>query len=267
MKWLKKLWLKIWNKIRGLFIAKRKIEIEDTINKWFKDIHYRLDRTNSDSAIVDSFCRSVSSVLKTYCDATILSLDGNLKLPAMACLRVMSELVVKFIWCLNVRENKEIQERIERWEKRGVNERRKFIKELLESEDSFDSKTTLNEELSRLVEYLKNTVTDDMPNVSGKYGLFEQTKNIFDKNICPQAYRQFNPAVHVDTLVLTWSTKRKGDSIYFTGDLDENINSLKIHCLSFSYMLIKVIYVHYNWNFDLIEKEYQDAISHYTNKD
>ena len=218
-----------------------------------------------------AFCCSVFAILKTYCDATLLllRLDVDLRLPAMAHLRIISELTIRFLWCLNVKKNEEIGERIERWEKTGVKERKKLVEELLESKENFDSETVgkFQQELSNLDKYLKDNVGNEMPHVTGKCGLFEQTENIFERNICAQAYRQFNPAVHVDPLVLTWSTKRKGSSIYYTGDLDENIDSLKIHCLSFSYMVIEVLYFHYHWRYDQIEREYHEAVSNYTKKE
>ena len=243
------------------------MEIEKIINRWFDETQNNLTKTKDSSDMIDGLCRTISSVFKTYCDATIRLLEHDPKvLPAMALLRIMSELIIKSLWCLNVTKNEEIKERIKRWEKAGVKKRKKFVKELLESEGSFDPATVdkFKQELAKLDEYLKDNIVDEMPKVTGPNGLFKETKNIFDRNICAQAYRQFNHAVHVDTLVLTWSTQRKANAIYYTGDLDENIESLKLHCLSFSYMVIKVVYVHYGWKSDQIEEEYQKALSDYT---
>ena len=120
------------------------MEIDETINKWFEETQGKLAKAKSSSDIVDDFCRRVFAVLKTYCDATLLLLrpEIELRLPAMANLRIMSELVIKFLWCLNVQKNKEIEERIKRWEKTGAKNRRKLVEEILTSKEIFDSKTT-----------------------------------------------------------------------------------------------------------------------------
>ena len=91
------------------------MEFDKTLNKWFEEAQSELAKANG-SPVINGVCRSVTAVLKRYCDAAIVLLDNDFNLPPMAHLRIMSELVIKFLWCLKEEKSERIEEQIKRWD-------------------------------------------------------------------------------------------------------------------------------------------------------
>ena len=67
MRCLKKVWLKIWSKVKDLF-GKRKMEIDETINKWFDETH----KNFLERGAVNKFLLSVFLAAKNYILSSLL---------------------------------------------------------------------------------------------------------------------------------------------------------------------------------------------------
>ena len=76
------------------------MKTNDVICRWLEEVESILKAVDSDAEF-DSYNRSLFGVLCTYYKATHILLEQNLRLPACANLRIMSELLVKFLWCLH----------------------------------------------------------------------------------------------------------------------------------------------------------------------
>ena len=124
------------------------MEIEREIDRWLEDVQGKLAK--EECTVVRDFCCSVSSILRTYCDATIRLLEGQAKiLPAMAQLRIMSELVINFLWCMQASSQKEFENNLGIWERYSAWEKKRLHEGLLLTVDA-DTKKILDSEIARL---------------------------------------------------------------------------------------------------------------------
>jgi len=100
------------------------MEIDETINKWFRELQKKLTQVEDDPEI-DSYFRSIYAVFNNYHNATIILLKNDFRLPAMALIRIISELFIKFLWCLHGTTNhQEVKDRIQRWVQSSGNKKK-----------------------------------------------------------------------------------------------------------------------------------------------
>ena len=109
------------------------MEIDETINKWFEQTQEKLKNTMSSNEDIDNLCCATTAVVKTYLDAVLLQLDNGLLLPSMADLRIISDLINKFLWCMNRPKKEQIKGRLKRWEKSTAKEQKKLLENLIPS--------------------------------------------------------------------------------------------------------------------------------------
>jgi len=263
IKWLKKVWLKIWNKIKCLF-WKREMEIYETMNSWFGELQNKLTQVEDDPEI-DSYFRSIFAVFYNYHNATIILIKHGCTLPAMGLIRINSELCIKFLWCLHGTTNhQEVKDRIQSWVKSSGNKKKKLFEDFLVSGKISDKTKELFQNLKDNVKKQIDAIPQrikEMPNITGNGGLFEQTSGVFGDDVSAQLYGQFCPAVHIDTTVIAQCIEREGHILRYKGDLDYNQNDLFSYCVTQLYMFIKILYKFYHWDDNQIEQQYQKFIS------
>ena len=101
--------------------SKREMRIEETIDRWFEEIKQKLTggKTcyNQYELDMDSLCLGVIRLVENYVESVLLLLNAEKKLPAKALLRVISDLCIKYIWCLRGYEQNvdEFNKRFEKW--------------------------------------------------------------------------------------------------------------------------------------------------------
>ena len=214
------------------------------LNKWFGDLQTRL--AAEECTVVRDFCCAASAVLKTYCDAAVRSLEGEPKiLPATALLRIICEFVTTFLWCTHATTEQEFESNLGLWQRYSAWEKKRMHKELLPTVDTY-TKKIFDSEMARLDKIVgKAEAPKDMPKIRKR---FEVLKGVFGYDIYARSYLQFNPAVHIDYHVLTSTTKHMGNQLCFEGDWDEDIDKLKLHCLSSVYYFVRGIFGQYNWD-------------------
>lgn len=241
------------------------MKTNDVICGWLKKIESILKEVDRDAEF-DSYCRSLFAVLCTYYQATHILLEQNLRLPACANLRIMSELLVKFLWCLHGTTNfEEVRNRFQRWALTTGTKKKKLYDELIESTPDREKESkaryiSIRDCIAQEVNKLESSSIKQMPHMTGNGGLFEGTYDVFGRNVAVDMYGQFCEAVHIDTSVLARCIKRQGNELIFTGDLDHNVDELRLCCLNLIYMYVKIICIFYRSDDKQIEDDYQDVL-------
>lgn len=240
------------------------MEIDGTINRWFGELQNKLAQVEDDPAI-DSYFRSIFAVLYNYHNATIILLRSDFRLPAMALIRIISELFIKFLWCLHGTTNhQEVKDRIQRWVKSSGNKKKKLFEDFLVSGKTSDETKKIFKNLKDNAKKQIDAISPgikEMPNITGDGGLFEQISDVFGDDVSAQLYGQFCPAVHIDTTVIAQCIEREGHILRYKGDLDCNQNDLFSYCVTQVYMFLKIFYKFYHWDYNQIEQQYKKLIS------
>lgn len=253
MKWLKRMVLKIWDGIIYLF-GGSKMNIEDTVDKWFEEAKKLFDNLPNPTSKVNKFCLGTFRSVGIYLNASCILQERELYYPAMALIRITSDLLIKFLWCLQGVNDKAIEERIVRWEKTTFKEQKRFLSELKEVASGTEKKM-YEKGIDDLDKKINNGVKE-MPNTRQ---IFKECKKLFSTvDIYPKAYQQYNQTVHIDVDVLdkimnSPLSKDGCDKDIVCSKTDiEGINKT---CLIFLYMLLIKIYEHYSWDATSIKKE------------
>lgn len=230
------------------------MEIEKTINKWFEITKEQLDSLPNQQSEIEGFCLGILHTVMIYLNGARLLQEKRLNFPAMALLRIVSDMVIKFLWCLQGVKDSGIETRIKRWEKRTFKEQKRLLSELKELVP--DSIKKVFEKTINDLDKKTNNQLREMPNTRQ---LFKENSNLFLMDVYAQTYQQFNSAVHIDTDILKkvlMSPLRKygcSEDIQLT---PQDTNNLKIFRLSLLYMVLIMIYRYYSWDLTQVEKEY-----------
>jgi len=255
MKWLKRICLEVWSKVKRPF-GKRKMAIEETINAWFDGTDVQISDKINSSSPTDSLCGAVLHSARDYCFAILLLLQKGHSMPAMALLRCLYELSMKLFWCLSVpgkTDNKEVdkivEQKIRRWEKDTLCSVMKYLKELKNTADK-PNVDYIEQEINRLKKELLSSdpTVKCLPPFANLVG---ELPDLIRKELHPRLYLKFNNAVHLDvkSLVENYKSKSSGRSV-------SDLNALIKCCV------ILVLYI--NWavrkNYDVdvngIKQEY-----------
>lgn len=239
------------------------MDAKETIIKWFKEASAKLSNSNS-GRMADRYICSILTILQHYQMAAISLINGDFKLPPMALLRAMYELVMKFIWCLQgTSEYKDVENRFLRWGKTTLNERIKSLNGFLESDDvPAEARADIQQSLKQMRDDFSKLPSDIkcMPQMTGPGGLYDQIQGVFDADISTLSYRQLCHATHIDTFVLANCIKKTDSSTHYTGDLDLDCNELLNHCLTNAWMFMKIIHTFYGWNQQQLDEDYSRLI-------
>lgn len=255
MGWLKKAWLKIWNKIKYLF-GKREMEIEKTINKWFEKTENALDNLDSERKNTNLYFLIVNSLptFGKYLHTAIMILNWERRLPAKALLRVSGQLVSRVSWVLKGKDDQEQQNRLKCWIKDSYVKKRRFYNEILEYYTG-EEKAQIEESIRVYSEEIDKLEKCNIKELPQPKKVFEQA---FGKsNIVSGMYSQYHDSVHPDLLVLTGTIREDGEMTMCEGDTEENIDDLKFECLIQVYIFFKEIHKFYDLDFQEIENGFQ----------
>jgi len=228
------------------------MEIDDTINKWFDDSKSLLQELNLPKCKIDIMILSTISLIDNYLNNALLILNGGSRLPAMALLRVMGEFISKITYCLKGKNQKEVENRIGRWEKSSLIQRRELYKKIL----SRYKKPNSQVQFKKVQEWINET-EDEIKKIKS-HGL-PQNQDIFLEAFGEHhpvgqdgIYHQYHCSIHVDLETLA-RTIRNNE---YTGDFEFNIEDLKFECLTHAYFYLKEIYEYYELNTQIINDDY-----------
>lgn len=240
------------------------MKIDATIDQWFRET---VDKINTESKPVEpvyDLCSTVIPLAHNYCDAILLLLNKQKKLPAIALIRVIAELTLRFIWCLHPNtQGEDIDTRIQRWKKESYKQAKRNLEKRLPSADVEEKNTIgshiecLNNEISQIPHKCAGDLYGSLETLvvsgSGTGGKCLSWKD----DLYPLLYTPFNMAIHPDYSLFRLLEKQEGHIKTFSGDLDTaDINVLKIYCMSCVFNIIAATRIVYEWDYQSIKEEY-----------
>jgi hypothetical protein len=268
MKYLKRFFLKILNKLREL-VGKRKMEIENTINRWFEQIKQKLTGGKTYHTQlqldVDKLYSSVIFLLENYTHSLLLLLNKRTILPAKALLRVISDVCIKCRWCLKGLEtsDEEFTARFDRWLHSSLSVYKKCLERqlaILESEYG-DEVSSLKEEVKHRISEIESLglkkenlrITDDLVNDAWQA---QPKLNV------EALYRRFHEAVHPDLVLFQKLREETDQRIIYKADVEESPDDLKRYCLIMLGYLFEAIYSLNKWDFSDFEEDIKRLREH-----
>jgi hypothetical protein len=247
------------------------MEIDRTISKWFRETADKMNTVSKPDEPAYDLCSTVLPLSHNYSDAILLLINKGKKLPAMALIRVLAELTLRFIWCLFPNERSEdVDTRIRRWLKESHIQEKRNLKKISPLANpqkrrkidarikSLDNK--INVILHKSAGDLYGSLEDLVPTNSRAGKKFPSWK----ADVYPLLYTPFNMAVHPDFTLFSYLVKETANKRHFCGDLvAQDTNELKICCMRLIFDIIATIYSVYKWDYRDIKKEYFDNIKRF----
>ena len=110
------------------------------------------------------------------------------KLIETALIRITSDLLIKFLWCLQGANDKEIEERIVRWEQTTFKEQKRFLSELKEVASDTEKKI-----YEKGIDDLDKKINNGVKGMRNTRQIFKECKSMFSSvDIYAKAYQQYN---------------------------------------------------------------------------
>jgi len=241
------------------------MEADKTINKWFDETQTLMEERFKARKPIDMLCAGVLKVGKNYCDAVLLLIKSNHKMPAKALLRILCELTAKIVWCLWVpdangeKADDKVYEKMQRWRKATLIENRKMLESLREAMP-VQGKSHLKEDIDNLnTEIEKIKTNENMPGTTVK--IFEKLPQNWKDEIYPVYYKQFNNTVHLDPKSIGDLIEETGNKIICHNDSDDRAEDLIAYCIDWAYHINYFIRNNYGWN----TKKMMDKYKKYCN--
>lgn len=278
-KWLKRIWLKIWNKIISVF-GKRQMEIEQILKNWFDETCDHLEKhfqQHSQKTELEGTVNASITVVQNYLWSILKLLDKNQVdqhiLPAMALLRCLYQLTSRITWILMGINDGERENRIKRLERDSLRDELKLIEQILEAYKNDERQNTRDalkkykmaqENMTERLECLKSCGTKGLPEqirilkevFKGEYGV--PNKGPGASELIPIAgWRRLHKSVHPDYLVLNYTIFNSEGGLFYYGDIKENIDDLKYECCVCVHRFLKEVYKFYEFkDFGKIENNF-----------
>jgi len=240
------------------------MEIDKTIDKWFKDTASALNTTIMTNEPEYNLCAGVLPLARNYSNAAIQLLNNGFKLPAMALIRILAELTLRIFWCFSPNSQDENPNvKIERWLKESYRQRKRCLEKYLISADKKERDKIENE-----VKYLRGEIEKIPYNSAGDlYGSLQslvnndssdEEKNLSLKDaLYPILYANFNQSIHPDLLVLLNLIELKENNYTFHGDYKElDVDTIKIYCMSCVFNIIAITRLVYKLGYEDVKQEY-----------
>lgn len=231
------------------------MEIDQTINKWYKDILEGIEKKispevpNSDE--IDKLCLCVVKTSSQYCSAVIELLDKGYDFPARALMRCLGELSAKFTWslvgCNNKKNNtpEAIKKRVQRWRKTACSEGIRLLEgsaSVMRPEDKEIHEKILND----LKQQREGLGVKNMPDLTEVFNQLEKHYDIYSK-IRIAFYSVFNNAVHVDPACMS--------KIHLAQKRGED--STRSYCVAIAYHINFLIRSKYDLDIQQITDEFK----------
>jgi len=255
----KKVWQKINSLIEYLF-GRRKMDIDETLDKWFEKTFAMYQKNVHLPRGVDLLMMGVLRYSRHCSITTYLLLRQEVKLSTMVLLRVYLELYVKLCWCLQADQNTQknhkddVYGKFKQWDYKRLVEHRKLLnKRLTITQD--DSRSGICEAIKKvniLIDEYKKQGLKCMPDVSQ---VFMELPEKFQE-LHTKLYQRFNQAVHPDMEFIRKMVINTGKSYVCVCDVNEDIQELKLYLLSMSCDVNRMIRDFYGWDSAEMQKEY-----------
>jgi hypothetical protein len=240
------------------------MQIEQTVNRWFKETTNRINAVQKPDKPECDLTANVLPLAHNYCNAVFILLNNGTKLPTMALLRVLGELVFRLIWCLykDNPQRESVDVRIQRWLKESYRQRRIHLEKI---QLVFPDRGGIEKELEYVKEEEEEKIPYEYPGgTKGKRGSFywslEELPRGYKEQLYLLLYGKFNLAIHPDMLVLSKLIRQNENVRRFWGDLDDvNPEELRIRCMDCAFHIISYIWIVYDWDHEKVKAEYREV--------
>lgn len=223
---------------------------EKFIKKWFNETISRFETEIKSDRPIDHLCVTSLTVSVKYCEAIIILLSNDCRMPAKALLRVLFELVSKLAWCLTVPDEKVhasdeiVGEKIRRWSKSTAIQKIKILKGFKKCipDNEAGRVDNLLKRWEKLLESL------DCQNMPYFVNMVKELSSSWATELYTRCYLQFNDAVHLDVSSLGDRVEEDGNKFSVSCDSREDIKDLVQYCAVFEKMVFYLVRKHYEWD-------------------
>lgn len=205
---------------------------------------------------------------RKYCKGIFSLLKNNHKLPAAALLRILCELDVKLLWCLQAPDRTDVAgrdscyQRFRKWDHGSLCKNRTMFEEfrnLSSGSERLAAEKKL-QDLNEDIDSLKEEGLECIPSVwSICKKLSESVSPDFAK-VYPMIYRRFSWAVHIDLAVVKDLVDDSGGQVRFRDDADRYCEEglLVRYCTAMGCDINLMVRKHHGWDYDGMLHEFQD---------
>jgi len=240
------------------------MEIDEALEKWFKDTASAINVANSPNKPKYNLCAGILPLARNYSNAVTTLLNNGFRLPAMALIRILAELTLRTVWCFfpnSQDENDDV--RIERWLKESYRQRKRCLEKYLISAnekdlDSIEAEVKFLEDKIKKIPYkFAGDIYGSLESLLTMYSGDEGKELSWKDDLYPILYTNFNQSIHLDLVVLLRLINLNGNKYTFFGDYrDMDINTLKIYCMSCVFNIIAVTRSIYGLDYEDVKQEY-----------
>ncbi len=203
-----------------------KMEIDEIIAKWLQNAKTKLSGEKTygkqHELDIDSLCLGVVALVENYAGSVLLLLNAGKILPAKALLRVMGDLTIKCMWCIDGlgTSDEEFSNRLEKWRRYSLSQDKKRMEAEISilKQDYNDVNSELFNKLEGFVKILEEEGirnNEELPSMWNMRGIWKSQADMnFDA-----LYRRFHQGIHPDWMVLQLLQKKDGDKILYKADI------------------------------------------------
>lgn len=225
-------------------------QAEKFIEKWFNDTISRFETEIKSDRPVDHLCVTTLTVSVKYCEAILILLSNDCRMPAKALLRVLFELASKLAWCLRVPDDEMeaaseiVGEKIQRWSKSTAIQKIRILKGFKECIQG--NKAFKVDNLLKRWEKLHESL--DCQNMPYFVNMLKELPEPWATEFYTRCYLKFNDAVHLDVSSLGDRVEEDGNKFSVGYDSREDIKDLVQYCAVFEKMVFYLVRKNYEWD-------------------
>jgi hypothetical protein len=245
------------------------MEIDKIINRWFQQTFEKIQKELGSSTEKDRLIVGVLLAARKYTQAVLTLLAQKHVLPAKALLRILCELFVKVLWCLNVQGNEEdvkkrIHENFQSWDYSRLIQDKKLL-ENLEKAIEGDFRGKVQDALKKVDDDVADYKERQVNCILSTADIFRELS--IDKSdwkaIYPEVYQNYSRAVHLDRSTFSRLVRYEGDRIACYDDWDDDINDVYANCLCMACDMNMLIRKYYGCPADELRQECLNLTSKY----
>jgi hypothetical protein len=248
------------------------MDIERITDKWFEQTFGRVQKDLLPPTEDDLFIVGVLFTARKYTRAALSLLGQMHVLPAKALVRVLCELYVNILWCLNVEgDTKEeitnaVHERFQSWDSYRITKDKKLLADMREYATG-DFARDVCQSLKKAEEGVREYETRDIQKMKSVASLCAELSRDSDKEamkkIYVEMYRNYSRAVHLDRNTFSHLVRyeSENDRIACYDDWEEDIGHLYANCLCMACDINMLLRRHYGFPEGNLREECMDLVS------
>lgn len=240
------------------------MQVDVMTNKWFDETFSQMQSRDEPARQLDPLVIGALHCGRKYCNGILVLLMNDHKMPAAALVRILFELYVKLLWCLQAPDKTDASakdncyQRLRRWDYTRATEHRKMLRELSPATQSSGDTEGADEAIRKLdkyIERLKAEQLSKMPSVA------ELCRDL-GAELYPKVYRYFSRAVHLDMGLIRDMVHVSGGELQCFSDPPNYYEKSKLLlcCISMGCDVNLVVRRHYGWSCDKMRQEHKALV-------